>query len=99
MADQRWDSAGSQSNSFAKETMNPLIVCTHLVVFKRLSSVEKEKILKIKSKKNKTKHKRLQNFSFQNKRCTVSTADVARPSIVPTVSHKTTVMQTPTLIS
>lgn len=51
MADQRWDSAGSQSNSFAKETMNPLIVCTHLVVFKRLSSVEKEKILKIKSKK------------------------------------------------
>ena len=53
MADQRWDSAGSQSNSFAKETMNPLIVCTHLVVFKRLSSVEKEKILKIKSKKKK----------------------------------------------
>ena len=80
--------------------MNPLIVCTHLVVFKRLSSVEKEKILKIKSQnKKKNKHKRLQNFSFQNKRCTVPTADVARPSVVPTVSHKTTVMQTPTLIS
>lgn len=78
--------------------MNPLIVCTHLVVFKRLSSVEKEKILKIKSKK-KTKHKRLQNFSFQNKRCTVPTADVARPSVVPTVSHKTMVMRTPALIS
>lgn len=73
--------------------MNPLIVCTHLVVFKRLSSVEKEKILKIKSKKKKhtQKHKRLQNFSFQNKRCTVPTADAARPSVVPTVSHKTTV--------
>lgn len=82
--------------------MNPLIVCTHLVVFKRLSSVEKEKILKIKSKKknkNTQKHKRLQNFSFQNKRCTVPTADVARPSVVPTVSHKTTVMRTPGLIS
>lgn len=31
--------------------MNPLIVCAHLVFFKRLSSVEKEKILKRKKKK------------------------------------------------
>lgn len=41
--------------------MNPLIVCTHLVVFKRLSSVEKEKILKIKSKKKNT-HKNTKGF-------------------------------------
>lgn len=43
--------------------MNPLIVCTHLVVFKRLSSVEKEKILKIKSKK-KNKTQKASEFLF-----------------------------------
>lgn len=58
--------------------MNPLIVCTHLVFFKRLSSVEKKKILKRKKETN--KKKRLQNFSFQNKLCAVPTAAASRPS-------------------
>lgn len=41
--------------------MNPLIVCTHLFFFKRLSSVEKEKILK---RKKETKKKKASEFLF-----------------------------------
>lgn len=42
--------------------MNPLIVCTHLVFFKRLSSVEKKKILKRKKQTNKKKGFRISLF-------------------------------------